>query len=331
MQRNAIAIVLAIVAAIVIYQFAWIPIVADRAVTRLSVSTNAAYNLPPYRAASLARANENEARRLFEKSPDNISLAMLAAANAELLGDNETARALYRDALRRERRPELLINLGLLEARTGDRAHALEHLGDAVTFDPKSMRQVNDPQLLVALNAIVEKRYASKSNLLQNADFSRAALGGPASSWTTTADSTVNGAAAAAANWSVYNNSPSTTTTTIVPSTRRPGAKMMRVTTGGEYNGLLQVWGDPDVGPPSVRASIWVFIRRGAVFLGTGNASAGPDTQTNVIGQWVQLTALNSTCPANQTAIFAVGKEGADYDVDSPVVIVNPGGFCAPP
>ena len=102
-------------------------------------------------------------------------------------------------------------------------------------------------------------------------------------------------------------------------------------TTGGEYNGLLQVWGDPDVGPPSVRASAWVFIRHGAVFLGTGNASAGPDTQTDVIGQWVQLTALNSTCPANQTAIFAVGKEGADYDVDSPVVIVNPGGFCAPP
>jgi hypothetical protein len=331
MRRKAIAVVLWIVAVLVAYEYAWLPIVASRGVTRLSDATDVAYNLPPYRAASVARANSNDARRLLVKAPDNVSLAMIAAANEELLGNNDSALALYRDAVKRERRPELLLNLGLLEARTGDRANALIHLGDAVMFDPKVMHRVNDPEILVALNRVEEKRYASKPNLLHNSDFSRAALGGSTATLTTMPGHTA-GAASAAANWTTYNNAPGTTTTTRLPSTRRPGGTMMRVTTSGAYNGIVQVWGDPDVGPPSARSSVWLFIRRGSVFIGTGNASAAPDAQTSETGRWIQISGvLTGTCPANQTQIFAVGSEGADFDIDSPVVAVNPGGYCAAP
>lgn len=158
------------------------------------------------------------------------------------------------------------------------------------------------------------------SNLLQNEGFEVASGTGP---------TTLTGAAvpgdSAAANWTVWNNPEATTTTDLLPSTLSERSQMLHVCTTGPRCGVVQVFGDRDTGPAKVASSVWVFVVRGAVGMGTGNGGAtGLDVLSKTQGQWEQLQAVNGVQPANEFIVYSAGgdsaAEGACFYVDAAAV-----------
>src|SRR4029077_11436326 len=123
----------------------------------------------------------------------------------------------------------------------------------------------------LALSIGTSASAGSGHNLLTNADFSKPGTGGTS---TVLAGSSLPGDAAAA-HWTVYNNGDAVTTTALMPSTRRHRGSMIHVVTrGGKPNsgsGIVQAFLPVSTGPGHLQASAWVYINKGAVFIGTGN------------------------------------------------------------
>jgi hypothetical protein len=155
-------------------------------------------------------------------------------------------------------------------------------------------------------------------NLLKNPGFELPSL--PPTSSTGAA---VPGSSAAP-NWTTWNNSQATTTTDILPSTRPGGgAHMIHVCTTGQDNGLVQVFLPHNTGPQHARSTVWVFVLRGKVGMGTGNggSTGDHDAQSTQIGKWQQLQAPNGVAPANEFIVYATSPGGACFYIDDASVI----------
>jgi tetratricopeptide (TPR) repeat protein len=74
----------------------------------------------------------------------DTSLDMLAAANYRILGQPETAIDLYHDALRRDQRPEIYLNLAMTELAIGQRNAARDHMLRAALFNVGILASVED-------------------------------------------------------------------------------------------------------------------------------------------------------------------------------------------
>lgn len=74
----------------------------------------------------------------------DVSLDIQAAANYRVLGEPETAIRLYRDALRRDQRPELYVNLATLELAAGDGAAARLHALRASQFNIGALASIDN-------------------------------------------------------------------------------------------------------------------------------------------------------------------------------------------
>ncbi|MFP2928810.1 hypothetical protein ACLESO_27160 [Pyxidicoccus sp. 3LG] len=157
-------------------------------------------------------------------------------------------------------------------------------------------------------------------NLLKNPDFNT--LSGNTVSVSTTVQVPGGAGTSAAANWTLFaNTAPARFYTEVKPSTRVAGARMMRVVTTGDRNGLVQVFPSDnpcDVdGPDHAVSGAWVFVRSGKVGLGTGNGgNTGIDTQSTTLNQWEWLQAPNGVSPANELILYSTSLTGADFDVD---------------
>lgn len=161
---------------------------------------------------------------------------------------------------------------------------------------------------------------AATTNLLKNPDFGQVSQKGLHTELTggsQTGDS-------AAAGWTVYNNAPGTTTTELLASTHRAGKSMIHVVTSnskpGSGSGLVQAFFPVSTGPGHVNASAWIYIKSGAVFIGTGNGgNTGIDARSSVTGKWIQLWARNGVSPANLFIIYGQSPS-ADFFVDEAAV-----------
>jgi hypothetical protein len=93
---------------------------------------------------------------------------------------------------------------------------------------------------------------------------------------------------------------------------------MLHVCTTGVRNGIVQVFGPLHTGPSHARSSVWVFVLRGKVAMGTGDGGA---TTTNVestkLGQWEQLSAPSPSPHANEFSVWAASAGGACFYVDN--------------
>ncbi len=78
----------------------------------------------------------------LDAAPNNIALYMLAAANQRLIGRDADAAAMYRRALRYDRRPELYYNLGVVELQLHQRDAAIADLLTAVSFSRAYLRDL---------------------------------------------------------------------------------------------------------------------------------------------------------------------------------------------
>ena len=92
----------------------------------------------------LARRNLERMQGCAACMPDDISADMIVAANDVVLGLSTAAAALYRSALRFDRRPEIYVNLAGVELELGQRDQAREHLVLACLFNPWYISQIDD-------------------------------------------------------------------------------------------------------------------------------------------------------------------------------------------
>jgi hypothetical protein len=164
------------------------------------------------------------------------------------------------------------------------------------------------------------KTATAVANLLANANFEEPA-GAP-----TTLTGVFKPGASAAPHWTTWNNVEAVTTTDILPSTAPQGGRhMLHVCTTGKQSGVVQQYLKPGTGPQHVISSVWVFVVRGQVAMGTGN---GGDTHFDALstgtGKWEELRAPNGVSPAGEFIVYAASEGGSCYYIDNASVNERP-------
>ena len=128
----------------------------------------------------------------------------------------------------------------------------------------------------------------------------------------------------AAPHWTTWNNTAGSTTTEILASTRPGGSKqMLHVSTQGQRDGIVQVFGEFNKGPAKTTSGAWVYVLNGTVGIGTGNGgnTKNTDAVSTTHGQWEHLQAANGVSPANEFIVYATSSQGASFYVDDTSVV----------
>lgn len=330
MPRKLAAVAVTIAAAFALYRWCYLPWRCNVADARLLRQTTMALEAAPApRAIALARSTWRGAVRLLDGCPCSINLYMIAAANDQLLGQDEHAVEMYSRALQYDRRPELFLQLGLAEWRTGRRDAARQHLTAAAVFNPELLLEVTPPELRVAVAREMSKIEAQRANELHNAQFRIASPEGPKTKLVTTPEHPMDATYAAAAEWNLTNNRPARSMTELLPSTRAGDRVMMHVKTSDAYCGVYQAWQRRSTGPAAVRHTMWLLVKSGQVMIGTGDSerSQKVDQTYPATGKWQLVSGRSTSCPANQTVIYAIGGP-AEFYIESPVVRALPDETC---
>lgn len=148
-------------AAIALHRFCWMPVECNLEIARVEQMTaRAVYRSRPSIAIVRARQNLEVLNRISERCAANVNVPMLQAANYGILGRHEDAIAAYEAALLVDRRPEIYLNLGLLELELGQREKALGHLATAVRFDRTMLGAIGDPLTIEEVRRKVEAAIA---------------------------------------------------------------------------------------------------------------------------------------------------------------------------
>ena len=112
----------------------------------------------PMKSAVVARTVMARIEPCLRRCP-NENLYMISAAAARLLGRPQDALAAYRKALEYGRRPEIYLNVGLMEAETGHPDEAVATMTTACKFAPYLIESIDDGILQARVrNNVVEYR-----------------------------------------------------------------------------------------------------------------------------------------------------------------------------
>ncbi len=336
-RRSAIIAVIVALAAAALWRGVWLPQRCNvLAQTVLQSTEQLDRQRDPFAARRTAERNLQLLEQCMEVCRTDPQFPMSAGNNLMLLGRPEAAATMYRRALEADRRPEIYAALASAQIATGDRAGAVQSLVAAGDFAGKEyLRDFEDVGARMEAYGIVDAHEARAAaargekpmpSFVLNGDFSE----GPGLRGASTTD-TGSGTAwpSASASWNLWADEPATVTSQLVPSTRRPGAMMLRIKTTGRTSGIYQDWGGRrGIAPQSVRTTAWVFVRSGQVSVGSGRGSMSiPDAYSRTTGQWERLEGANTSCPATQTNLFTASA-GADFDVDLVEVVDVPGPPC---
>jgi len=104
-------------------------------------------------SAIVARQHLDEITRCIQESPEDVDLWMNKAALLRLVGLDSEAIKAYEQALRYDRRPEIYLNLGIVQAQQGDKPAAIESYARAVLYSPGLTRALDDPEMRKAVLA----------------------------------------------------------------------------------------------------------------------------------------------------------------------------------
>ena len=173
-------------------------------------------------------------------------------------------------------------------------------------------------------------------NLLSNPSFENLGPGGS----TVIFSGLNNGGGSAADQWMIWNNTAGSTTRTqlcpydvtcpITGVSPVDGAEMLYVNTDNAFNGVWQSWLPANAGPPVVTSSVWIYMLRGTVGVGSGNdgstvLEAFATTPVGANG-WQLLTWSNVSpfnTPANEIVFYATSAGGAEFYLDAAYVDAN--------
>src|SRR5438552_2744965 len=121
------AFVIAVTCGLAVHRLCYLPWRADVERKSLETITLALWERQPTFAAVRARQNVAAAEVYLDmRGIHNTGLYMATAANYRLLEDFDHAAAMYYEALRFDRRPELYYNLGITEVSRGRRQQGID-------------------------------------------------------------------------------------------------------------------------------------------------------------------------------------------------------------
>jgi hypothetical protein len=330
MWRKAAAALILVAGALSIYRVCVVPYICSQTERQVEIRTETAARFAATRGGrELAERNLARLQECFEGDTTNVNLYMLAAANQRVLGHDHDAALLYQQALRYDQRPEIYLNLGVVQAATKDPEGAVRSLvmagnfsGKEILIDAPDGPTREEAYAIVAANeASLLAKYgkATHRSVILNPTFDK--LGprnplrvdaGTPQPWPT-----------AAQYWFALGGEPPDVVTEVVPSTRRPGGKMLHVVVP---KGTIVFQG---LGAQLANAvtEAWIFVRHGKVWVASGNGyGTSPDSYSTAAGRWERLQARNGTCPATDTRIVTVMD--SDFYVDSVDVFEIPGPVC---
>jgi tetratricopeptide (TPR) repeat protein len=130
------------------YLFCYLPYHCNAVKKTYAASTQYAFQrLGTPEGSIAARRNIAALQQCLTPTCRDVYLDMLVAANYRVIGRYQDAVALYRDALRFDRRPEIYLNLAATEMALGDRDLAREEMVRAALFNPWMISSIEDGQL----------------------------------------------------------------------------------------------------------------------------------------------------------------------------------------
>lgn len=109
-----------------------------------------------YQATQRSRRRIGALERCAAVSPLDADMQMILALNYRILGRLDEAAAAYRNALAYDRRPEIFLNLGLVELELERHSDAVNHLAHAVAFDVSYARHFDGDELQQEVAAAAE-------------------------------------------------------------------------------------------------------------------------------------------------------------------------------
>lgn len=166
--RAAVGIAVAIAAACALYFFCVLPYRCNVVKKARLRSTEYAFDQGGTTAGRIAaRRNLDALLPCMTSICNDVSLDMLAAANYRILGQPEAAIQLYRDALRRDRRPEIYVNLAMTELAVGDRNAARDHALRAVLFNTGMLASLDDGLLRAETAKKLIELYPAKAEYIR--------------------------------------------------------------------------------------------------------------------------------------------------------------------
>ena len=159
---------------------------------------------------------------------------------------------------------------------------------------------------------------ANAQNLLSNPSFEVAGPRGRSASFS--GPDGGDDTRSAAAKWTMHTSTALANVTTELIASKRlgGGASMLHISAASNEGGVYQLFARDDHGPEWVVASVWVYVTRGRVALGTGNEGATPNTALSTTrGKWEKLQACSDgTTTNNWFVIYSTDVEGSDFYVD---------------
>jgi tetratricopeptide (TPR) repeat protein len=120
------------------------PYECNRGVKAYEVATTAATS-KGLAGRRIARRNVVGLEQLETRCRSDVNVAMLLAANASLDERYHVAELAYERALRIDHRPEIYLNLGLVQVEMQKNDEALANFITAVRFDPTILDEVPEP------------------------------------------------------------------------------------------------------------------------------------------------------------------------------------------
>jgi hypothetical protein len=334
MWRKALAVAIVALAGVALYQIVWIPMHCNRVKGEVHRATSLIEErVERFEVRPLALENSEKLSQCLRRRPRDIDLLVLAGANLHFSGRHDAARELYCGSLRYDRRPELYMGCGEMQALAGERESALENFVRAGEFSGLQMLSgISDGQLRREAHKIVGMRLEQTlvargemdtRNLVRNGTFNS---GGEIGDSLT---SRYNVAESPAEFWALVNRGSNPVTASIQRSPRRLG-RALHISASKPGSGIMQAL-PRENRRARVIASAWVLVSRGTVCLGSGNGSI---PLTNVCsqstGRWEKLEAMNETCPAMMVTIVAGDEGGADFIVDEVHASVTYAAPCGP-
>lgn len=279
-------------------------------------------------AQSLARLQHCLAER-----PERVNLSMLAGGALQILGRHEAAIAIYENALRYDRRPELYMALGLSQLDAGiARETAVTNFVRAAEFQGLTiLRNIPDVEARWAAYKRAGAEYDASlaaldlldtRNRLANGDFGTPGPAGPR-----TSSNAAGVSPSAAARWSLFNRVPGLITSVLNDSPRGGGRKALRVTVASAHSGIYQKW-PTGRSAGRVRTSASIYVVRGRIYVGSGNAPPFMNAVSAATGRWELLEGPNVSCPASMTVLYAADEGGAEFYVENVTATQT---FAAPP
>ncbi|MEZ4887206.1 MAG: hypothetical protein R3E32_20915 [Chitinophagales bacterium] len=193
----------------------------------------------------------------------------------------------------------------------------------AQIFQPNPQPSINERH---SSRTTIEKiQLPDSQNLLKNSSFNE--IGDYGESTNLTTGPSINGGSkgwySAARHWTVWTNTYGNLTTQLLPSTLNRRSKMMKVTTNGAGNGLVQVFGKLHEGPQLVEACVWILVESGKVGVGVGD---GGNTHISMVlentGRWERIMVTNAVSPANEIIIYTTTPNAVFY-VESATVRIR--------